>query len=315
MRFMDFHRKLYTVNSGLMHYEGGCDVGGGMCEDCDYEIGAESDSRPTYYHVIGNAGVNESRISEVSPDDVDLSSFIIKKDLNERFWKNGRLNPIIRKRLLEIASDFCKFIELDKSDVDDVIVTGSIANYNWSEEYSDVDLHVLCSFKDFDVNEKLIKNFFDSMRREWNEIHGDIEIYGFGVELYVQDSDEEHASTGVYSLLRDDWIKEPDRREMASSKVNKSLIRHIVSKYTEKIDKLYELFNAENCDNGRAERINKLAESMIDDIRKRRKDSLSGGGKEITNGNIIYKSLRRMGYIDKLYDLKASSYNKINSLP
>ena len=50
--------------------------------------------------------LNEIASEIVEPDDVDLSSFNIKKHLNPKFWDNGHLDTRIRLKLLDIADDF-----------------------------------------------------------------------------------------------------------------------------------------------------------------------------------------------------------------
>ena len=44
----------------------------------------------------------------------------------------------------------------------------------------------------------------------WNKNH-DIFIKGFEVEVYVQDSNEPHYSTGVYSVKYDRWDTKPSK--------------------------------------------------------------------------------------------------------
>lgn len=298
------------VNSGLMHYEGG------ICEDADFELGPEDGAISPYYHVTnGSASVNENAVNEISPEEVDLSSFRIKKELNPKFWSGDRLNPGIRKRLIEIASDFCDFSEISVEEADDIILTGSICNYNWSEGYSDIDLHILYDFGNLDMDAKRAKKYFDAVKNEWNESHDDITIYGFNVELYVQDSNEEHTSSGIYSLLDDEWKMTPDREKLASGRVNKKFIRNSVSVYTEKIDKLDKILKNKNNSRDRFKRIYDISDKIISDLKDTRKKSLDSTGNEISDGNIIYKSLRRMGYIDKIYAMRDYCYDKINSLP
>ena len=64
------------------------------------------------------------------PKDV-LDSFLIKDKLNPDIWTNDELNPEIRVKLIKIATDFFKDLNLPKEiQIKDIIFTGSLANYN-----------------------------------------------------------------------------------------------------------------------------------------------------------------------------------------
>jgi len=141
---------------------------------------------------------------------VDKDTFIVQDALHPDFWEDGKLKEFIRLRLITIAQDFFDSIGID-AEVKDITFTGSLANYNWSN-FSDIDLHLIVDFKDIDENKDLVKEMFDAKRFMWNQIH-DIGINGFEVEVYVQDESEPHESTGVYSVLNDEWITEPNRTE------------------------------------------------------------------------------------------------------
>ena len=75
-----------------------------------------------------------------------ISSFSLQETLNPKIWDNyanpkkASLKPEIRKKLLEIAHEFMDFIDVEFF-VDDIIFTGSLSNFNWSD-FSDVDLHL-----------------------------------------------------------------------------------------------------------------------------------------------------------------------------
>ena len=79
-----------------------------------------------------------------------LSSFYVQDSLNPKIWDDvdGQytMKPEIREKLLEIAEEFVSFLGIDIF-VQDVTMTGSLANYNWSE-FSDVDLHIMYDFKE-----------------------------------------------------------------------------------------------------------------------------------------------------------------------
>ena len=82
-------------------------------------------------------------------------SFKPKKELNPKIWvKEGNsyvLNSEVREKLLEISDSFIEFIGVDFF-IHDLILTGSLANYNWSE-YSDVDLHIIIDYSDIKGND------------------------------------------------------------------------------------------------------------------------------------------------------------------
>ena len=103
--------------------------------------------------------------------DYDLSSFIVKKELNPKFWsKNNELEPKIREKLLKIAEDFFDSLEIEGIQLEDITLTGSLSNYNWSE-FSDVDLHILVDFDRLEVDEDTLKDYFRAKQTVWNKKH------------------------------------------------------------------------------------------------------------------------------------------------
>ncbi len=145
-----------------------------------------------------------------------LSSFKTQKNLNPKIWEspsgNPKMNNNIRERLLEISYEFLDILGVDII-VTDIIVTGSLSNYNWSK-YSDVDLHIVANYNQFPSNQvDLYKEFFNLKKIIFNDKH-DITIYGYDVELYVQDESETHFSSGVYSVLFDKWINNPKKENV-----------------------------------------------------------------------------------------------------
>jgi hypothetical protein len=68
------------------------------------------------------------------------------------------MNREVREQLLQIANDFYQQTDID-ADIKDIILTGSLANYNWSEKYSDYDLHILIDFKDVSDDVELVKKY------------------------------------------------------------------------------------------------------------------------------------------------------------
>lgn len=261
---------------------------------------------------------NTQKIQEVEKEDVDLSSFELKDKLNDKFWNGGKLDILARRKMLTIARDFISKFEISDFQIDDVIMTGSLANYNWSEDYSDIDLHIVVDFKDINDDVDLVKAFFDAVKDKWNQDHERIKIYGYPVEVYVQDVHEKHTSSGVYSVLYDEWITEPslDKFQKQMDDINDDDIQEIVASFMTEIDELEE--RSKSVDQSTS--YDKL-EGMMDDayelrdrIKDVRKSDLGSTGTELSPGNLIFKTLRRNGYLEKLRDVRRNLYDLIHSL-
>lgn len=268
---------------------------------------------------IGNSVLNGYSLADflgesTKPSDVDLSSFNIKKNLNPKFWKDGHLDSRIRMKLLDIADDFIEFLGIDWVEPEDIIMTGSLANYSWDEKYSDIDLHIVVDYSDVDKRKDFVDNYFYSQKSLWNNEHKDLKIFGFPVEVFVQDVNTEHDSSGAYSLDKDKWITEPTREKLAKAKVNKDKIRAKVSEYMNDIDELCDIYKRNKSNEYKVRKVSEDADELFEKIKKERKEGLTKTGNEINNGNIIFKTLRRNGYIKKIIDLKSKTYDKMNSL-
>ena len=138
-----------------------------------------------------------------------MKSFHIQDTLNKNVWEEDKtLNKNVRKILLKVSQKFIEDWDIDKKvKIQDIRFTGSLAAYNWSK-YSDIDLHIIVQYKDLNTDLNLVSRFFTLMKAHWNIKH-DIKIDGYEIEVYVEDVSEKHTATGLYSVLKDKWIKEP----------------------------------------------------------------------------------------------------------
>jgi len=236
----------------------------------------------------------------IDPEDVQIRGMDIKDELDPLLWDANKLKDYIAEHLYIIAKNFFKDLDLDWKDVKDVILTGSLANYNWSK-YSDVDLHILVDFRDIDENEKLVKDFFKNATIVWNKTH-EITVKGHPVELYVQDSRETHHSTGIYSLKYDHWLKTPSKY---APEIDYANVKKKSAKLMNEIDEIYELFAEKSY-----KEANDEAEKMRGRIRKFRQAGLETGG-QYSVENLVFKLLRRNDYLQKLSSLKILSYDKM----
>lgn len=234
-----------------------------------------------------------------------ITSFTPQKTLQPKIWEKdeNKINPKVRKNLLEIAYQFIDSFGFDVV-IDDIIVTGSIANYNWSE-YSDVDLHILVDYKQFTKQLKdLYVEFFDLKKIVFNQKR-DIKMFGYDVEVFVEDSDLKGVSGGVYSVLNNEWISKPKKEKLV---VEKSEIVRNAKKWMSLIDTLIK-----NLDDEDIESIRKSVKLIKDKLKKYRLSGLQSGG-EMGLQNLVFKVLRRNGYIEKLYNIPTNLIDKKLSL-
>ena len=248
-----------------------------------------------------NTNIKEVKHITKSDKSIDLYGFKMQDTLNPKIWdKNEKLRPEIRKNLLKIADDYFEGLELEGVDIEDVTLTGSLANYNWSQ-YSDVDLHMIIDYKEVPVDETLVQDFLKTKSASWNQAH-DIKIYGYDVELYVQDISEEHTSTGVYSILNNEWVLKPEKKPIKIDNIN---VKLKAERIMDSIDDLYaEMKDSENYDDV-VEKSDKIKER----IKKMRQAGLDEAG-EFSVENMVFKVLRRNGMLERLSDIKTVAYDK-----
>ncbi len=228
-----------------------------------------------------------------------VKSFRMKDELNPKIWDGFKINDDVRSQLIKIAHDFYDSTDL-KVDVSDIILTGSLSNYNWSNKYSDYDLHILINFSEVNDDYDLVKKYADSVKNIWNGLH-DISIRGYEVEVYIQDVNEPHKSSGVFSLLNNKWNIKPSRVEFEP---NEEDIKEKSKSVMMMVDDLESQVDDDKHD--------KFEEKLIkvwDKIKNYRKSGLESEGGELSTGNLVFKLLRRNGYIGKILKLRRQSYD------
>ena len=219
----------------------------------------------------------------------NLYKFPTHDTLNKNVWDELQLKEDVREKLLKIAQAFLDFLKLG-ADIKDIRLTGSLANYNYSK-YSDLDLHIVLDFSEIDENLELVSEYLRSKKKIWNDLH-DIKIKDYEVEVYPENVNEKHFSTGVYSVLNNEWIEQPEKD------IDKHLdVQTIVDKVESLVDKIEDA-------SGDLEKLKKVKEKIIN----MRKAGLEEGG-EYSIENLAFKVLRRGDYIgdlnqqiNKIYD-------------
>jgi predicted nucleotidyltransferase len=203
-------------------------------------------------------------------------------ELEPSIWDGWEMNPAIRERLLDIAQLFVDYLDVNDFDAEDIVLTGSLVNFNYTQ-YSDFDLHIVTDYDALGCDD-IAAALYDAKKRLWNDKH-DITINGFDVELYVEDSSEPPESKGYFSVQDNKWIKKPD---YVPPKYDKSAV---IKKAQHFIDEIQVVIRTadETAD----------YERMLDKIYKFRKAGLSSKG-EFSTENLVFKVLRNQKWIDRL---------------
>ena len=268
-----------------------------------------------------------------TPGAINLKSFDLHDELNKKIWDlNNNLRHDIREDLINIAGDFYDTLDIaeitgeedqitdtnkDKTFqkyIKDVLFVGSLASFNYSS-YADIDLHLLMDENLLVGNNKLalniLKKYFTECKNDWNLKHSDLKIEGYDVELYVQDMNEVNASNGVYSLMNDEWVKQPQKLETAN--FDRDWVQKKALSYIEQIDNLEETLRS-HPDFDVVKQIKDELKKIKDKIVQGRRDSLAAGYGEMNSYNILFKILRRSGHIEKINNLVVAAYDLLNSI-
>ena len=130
-------------------------------------------------------------------------------NLNPEVWDGDELRVDVRYKLLEIAKRFIEYLEVPNFKLEDVILRGSLVNYNYTQ-YSDFDLHIVTDFTA--IKGDITEAFYLAKKKIWNDEH-DITIKGHEVELYVEDRAAKNVSEGTYSVLDARWLRIPEHQQ------------------------------------------------------------------------------------------------------
>ncbi len=190
--------------------------------------------------------------------------------------------------------------------VSDIIMTGSLANYNWSE-FSDIDIHIIVDFDQFEDDKKEVyEELFYLKKSIYNKNHN-ITIYSFDVELYVENEQEikDVKSIGKFSILSNEWIEEPSKEKVD---IDYNRIQQKSKKWMKGIDILIDTIEDEDYDTA-----TKLIDKYNNKLRKYRVSGLKSDG-EYSDENLVFKTLRRNGYLEKLRNLKNELSDKYLTL-
>jgi len=212
-------------------------------------------------------------------------SFQIHDQLNPTFWDGEMLRPKVRSQLKKIAMAWVDYVGIDKGGIEDILLLGGNAGYNYTK-YSDLDLHVVIDSTKTECPD-LLSDYYKNKKQLWALTH-DVKIYGHGVEPYIEEvGKKRRKNQGVYSIKNNKWIMMPGK---FVGDIDKDLLKEKVSVMINKINSVIKHSNNVT-----------VLENLLEKIRDMRNAGLDKSG-EFAFENLVFKELRNKGYIDKLAD-------------
>ena len=237
---------------------------------------------------------------DTSPEDIDVPVAPLRNELNPKVWTaDNELRPEVRQVLLDIANSYYNSLDLVGLKVKDVYFTGSLANYGWTDG-SDIDLHIIVDYGELaDIG--FLEDYLYLKKKNWLDNHN-ISIYGFEVEPFAKDEEAQHKYKAIYSVLNNNWVVEPSKEKPT---IDFETVKDKASSIMNDIDRIESIADED--------KKFKEAEKLKDKLGGLRSIGLSSEG-EYSNENLIYKTLRRTGYLDKLSDTKYDAFDSKLSL-
>lgn len=219
-------------------------------------------------------------------------------ELNPNLWENNKLKDEVKEKLLQISNVWTEFAKIPSEAVEDVLVVGGNANYNYTP-YSDIDLHILIDKDKIADCPEILDEYLRDKKQLWSHSH-DIKIYNHDVEIYAQDiSEQVPPNQGSYSIVNDQWINEPKLEEV---NLEDPEIQLKVQDYMHKIDSMIH---------------SNASDDSFDKLKKKFKEMRSAGLKksgEFSIENLVFKELRNLGYFDKVNEYVRSRQDQNLSL-
>lgn len=232
------------------------------------------------YLISGELGFADESIDE---------KIEVHKTLNPKIWdENNNLLEDVEYIIYDIVDEFKTQLEKDNIDLDivDIYILGSNANYNYTDE-SDLDIHIIAD-DSFDCESKHLQIIYNAYKSLFNSKY-DITIKGIDVELYVENASKmTNVSTGIYSMKKG-WIKEPSQYTIPD--IDEAKFEKAVAEWEKRYLQVMKDPTVEKVD------------EYIDSIYDLRIASVKKDG-EFGFGNLVFKEIRRLKYLENLKKIK-----------
>ena len=217
-------------------------------------------------------------------------------DLNKDLFDGDQMRPEVKDKIMQVVDVFMNKLKEDGIELEplDVLVLGSNASYNYTE-HSDIDVHIIADTNIYEDKDALAIKLYNAYRQIFNSKY-DPMIRGHELELYVEPDECNANSNGIYSVMNDDWVKVPQKKNIPEPDMKE--VNRLLKPFEDRYKK--------------AETIEDI-DSLINDIYIERQAGILTGG-EYDIRNQCFKEFRNRGYLDDLKQRKVDLETKEMSL-
>lgn len=226
-------------------------------------------------------------------------SIEVHDELNPKLWNSDMtMKEDVYTKLLDIANEFIKYIEIPLNIVD-IEVVGSNASYNYNSN-SDIDLHIIVNSEVNYVDPEILRMLYNSKKNSFNDNY-ELNIEGIPVELYIEDVKDGNATNGRYSIKNNEWVVKPEPIHYDIPDISAEL-----EEYVNKCNEALQTTDAQ------------AILDLVNEIYMMRKLGLAQDG-EASVGNLVFKELRNLDMIPKLkdhyYELRSAQLSEAKECP
>lgn len=213
----------------------------------------------------------------------------IQDELNPVLWSDNKLRPEIKEKIMDLVNEFQSTLDIPLT-ILDINIVGSNASYNYTDK-SDVDVHIVTNFEEYGYPQEFVQAAMNSFKANFNNKY-DVNYGGYNVEVYVEDVKSSPQSNGIYSVLNDMWIKEPQPLQPMEVELE--------PEYSDYVNRINQILT-----NGTEQDI----VNIIDELYVLRRNSLVTDG-EFGKGNLIFKTIRNDDLLDALKERRVELSSK-----
>lgn len=207
--------------------------------------------------------------------------------LEPRLWTGKELDSTVRKQANTLASAIVARIDVNGIAVDDIVIVGSVASYEY-DSHSDFDIHIFLNMDGYSGDIGVFNKYIVEFNQANKHRYSGITFHGYPVEVLIytgKPSSQMSPGAGMYSVKSGIWLVEP---EQSLPHFTKDQILEDARKYISQYNRLVTEFNA-NPDGFDCSRLQALATGM----RSYRRAGIESHGIRSTP-NLTYRMLRRL---------------------